>query len=209
MKIGDGSGLGDAYGATIDRIKAQGEGNWQHAMNVLMWVSHAERPLMVDELCHALAVELGSTNFNAENVPSMSTLISCCQGLITVDKEVSTVRLIHSTLKEYLSARPDIFSRPHSAMAEVCLTYMNLTEVKALSTAPSPQILDTPFLRYCSRHWGVHARREFSDYARSLALHLLQEYDSHISAKLLLEQISNKSLEDMGTGFRFSGLHCV
>jgi len=207
--MGDGLGLVDAYGATIERIKAQGRGNWRLAMDALMWVSHAERPLMVDELCHALAVELGSTNFNSENVPSMSTLISCCQGLITVDKEASTVRLIHFTLKEYLSTRLDIFSGPHSAMAEICLTYLNWKEVKALSTAPSPHILDTPFLGYCSLYWGVHARRELSDYARSLALHLLQEYDGQISAKSLLEQTDNASLKDMGTGFRFSGIHCA
>ena len=211
-RIGDGSGpsgLADVYGVTIERIKVQGRGNWQLAMNVLMWVSHAERPLMVDELCYALAVELGSTNFNSENVPSMSTLISCCQGLITVDKEASTVRLVHFTLKEYLSACPDIFSRPHSAMAEVCLTYLNSKEVKALSTGLSPHIFDTPFLGYCSRHWGGHAGRELSDYARSLALNLLQEYDGHISAKSFIKQISNTSLEDMGIGFRFSGLHCA
>ena len=208
-KTRDGLGLGDAYCVTIERAEAQGEGSWRLAMEALMWISHAERSLMVDELRHALAVELGSTNFNAENVPSMSTLISCCQGLITVDKEASAVRLIHSTLKEYLSTRPDLFSRPHSTMAEVCLTYLNSKKLKALSTAPSPHILDTPFLRYCSRHWGGHARRELSDFARSLALHLLQEYDSHISAKSLLEQISNVSLKDMGAGFRFGGLHCA
>ena len=208
-KMGDGSGLEDAYSATIERIKAQGGGNRRLAMDALMWVSHAERPLMADELCHALAVELGSTNFNAENVPSMSTLISCCQGLITVDKEASTVRLIHFTLKEYLSARIDMFGRPHSAMAEICLTYLNLEEVKALSAVPAPHIFRTSFLRYCSRNWGVHANRELSDHARSLTLHLLQEYDGHISAKSLLEQIGYTNSEDSVASFRFSGLHCA
>ena len=62
--------------------------------------------------------------YGTENVPSISTLIGCCQGLITVDKEAFTVRLIHFTLQEYLSAHPDIFSRPHSAIAEICLTYL-------------------------------------------------------------------------------------
>jgi len=133
-KIGDGLGSADAYSVTIERIKSQGEGNWCLAMDALIWVSHAERPLMADELCHALAVELGSRNFNSDNVPSISTLISCCQGLVTVDKEASTVRLIHFTLKEYLSARPDIFSRPHSTIAEICLTNLNSKEVKALSS---------------------------------------------------------------------------
>ena len=208
-KMTDGLGLGDAYSATIERIKAQGGGKSWLGMEALMWVSHAERPLREDELCHALAVELSSTYFNAENVPSMSTLVSCCQGLITLDKKASTVRLIHFTLQEYLSTHPNIFRRPHSAMAEICLTYLNSAQVKALSANPSRHTLNTPFLEYCSLYWGVHAKRELSAHARSLALHLLQEYDGHISAKYLLAQAEGMSLEDFGTSFRFSGLHCA
>ena len=79
----DGLGLGDAYGATIERIKAQGGGKSKLGMEALMWISHAERPLTVHELCDALAIELGSTDFNADNVPSITTLVGCCQGLIT------------------------------------------------------------------------------------------------------------------------------
>jgi len=98
VKMTDGLGLGGVYGATIERIKAQAGDKPGLGMAALMWVSHAERPLQADELCHALAVELGSTDFNAGNVPSISTLVGCCQGLITIDKEASTVRLIHFTL---------------------------------------------------------------------------------------------------------------
>ena len=137
-----------------------------------MWVSHAERPLSADEVCHALAVEPGSTEFNAGNVPSMSTLVTCCQGLITVDKE-STVRLIHFTLKEYLSAHPDIFNKPRSTMAEICLTYLDSEQVRVLSSDDTRHILETPFLGYCSLYWGVHAKRELSDCARSLAIRLI------------------------------------
>ena len=150
-------------------------------MAALMWISHAERTLRSDELCHALAVELASRDFNVSNVPSMSTLVICCKGLITVDKEASTVRLIHFTLQEYLSAHRDIFDRPHSTIAEICLTYLNLKPVKAITFDPYPDLSNTPFLEYCSLYCGVHAKKELSDYASSLALQLFQEYDDHIS----------------------------
>ena len=181
-----GLGLGDAYGATVGRIKAQGGNKSRLGMEALMWISHAERPPMADQLCHALGIELGSTDFNAGNIPSMATLVSCCQGLITVDKEASTVRLIHFTLKEYLSAHPDIFRRPHSSMAEICLTYLNSQKVKALSGFYDSSTLKkhNPFLEYCSLYWGVHAKRDLSDCARSLALQLLQEYDGHVSIEI-------------------------
>ena len=66
-----GLGLGDAYGATLDRMKKQGEDKARLGISVLMWISHAERPLKTDELCHALAVEIGSLNLNTDNVPSV------------------------------------------------------------------------------------------------------------------------------------------
>ena len=206
-KMTEGLGLGHAYGTTIERIKALGGDKSQLGMEALMWISHAERPLRANELCHALAVKLGSPHFNPENVPSISTLVNCCQGLITVDKE-SIVRLIHFTLKEYLSAHPHIFRRPHSEIAEVCLTYLNSEQVKALSAA-YPHNLETPFLGYCSRYWGVHAERDLSSHGRSLALELFRDYGGHISAQLLLEQVTYSGFRRQEMKFGFSGLHCA
>ena len=205
----DGLELGDIYGATIERIKAQDGGKSRLGMTALMWISHAERPPQADELCNALAVQIGSTDFDVGNIPSMSTVVSCCQGLITVDKEASTVRLIHFTLQEYLSAHPDIFSNPHSLMAEICLTYLNSQQVKALLTTPSPNTQSASFLEYCSVYWGVHAKRELSDSARSLALKLLEEDYGQISTKILLKQIKHFYYWNYNTFSPFSGLHCA
>jgi len=46
----NGLGLGDVYGATIERIKAQGGEKSRLGMEALMWISHAERPLKANEL---------------------------------------------------------------------------------------------------------------------------------------------------------------
>ena len=218
--------LEDAYGTTIERMKAQDGDKLRLGMAALMWIIHAERPLRAEELCHALGVELGSQDFNASNVPSASTLVGCCQGLITVDKETSIVRLIHHTVKEYLSAHHHISNKPHAEMAEICLTYLNSKQVKALSANPSAVTHDNPFLGYCSLYWGVHAKMDLSGGARSLALTLLQEYDGHISGKLLLEQVEHQDRWDSGSSFsrdpgsdvrfvryghssHFSGLECA
>ena len=174
-----------------------------------MWISHAERPLQADELCHALAVKLGSTDFNTDNIPLISTLVSCCQGLITVDKEASTVRLIHFTLQEYLSTHPDVFSGPHSAMAEICLSFLSSRRVKALSTGPSPDAQNIPFLSYCSVYWGIHVKRELSDCAKSLAVELLKDNYGQIPTRSLLEQEPNLKLWPLNTASPFSGLHCA
>jgi len=220
------------YVATIERINAQGGDKSRLGMGALMYTSHAERPLSPDELCHALAIELDSTHFNAGNIPSVSTLVSCCQGLISVDKDVfgPRVRLIHFTLKEYFSTHPNIFSRPHSAMAEICLTYLNSYQVKPLLTLSAlhsrktrrsvarPRVksyFDTyaldhyPFLKYCAINWGVHAKRELSDRSRSLALELLQGGGGHKFAQFILRQDRSLQLRRDDTLSPFSGLHCA
>jgi len=119
------------------------------------------------------------------------------------------VRLIHFTLQEYLSTSPDIFSRPPSTMAEICLTYLNSKEVMAIPADGSPDISDTPFIKYSSLHWGSHTKKQLSDHGRSLVLQLLQECDGHISTKLLLEQAGHLELKGVGMRFPVSGLHCA
>jgi len=133
----DGLGLGDAYGATIGRIKAQNTDRARLGIEALMWISHSERPLSVDEICHALALEIGSAEINTDNLPSIRTVLGCCLGLATVDKGSSTIRLIHFTLKEYLSRHADLFDKPHSGIAETCLTYLNFPAMKQLPSRPS------------------------------------------------------------------------
>ena len=133
----DHPGLEGAYGETLGRIKRQGKEGSRLGMAALMWISHSERPLKVDELCHALGVEIGSADLDCDKVPSIRTLLACCQGLVSVHKECSTVRLIHFTLQEYLQVHPELFDRPHATIAETCLSYLNSRQVKALSGSPS------------------------------------------------------------------------
>ena len=42
-----------------------------------------------------------------------------------MDKETSTMRLIHLTLQEYLSPHLHIPTRPCSPIAEICLNFLN------------------------------------------------------------------------------------
>ena len=181
----DGLGLGGAYDATIGRIKAQKGDGARLGMEALMWISHSERILSVDEICHALAVEIELADVNINNVPSIRTVLGCCQGLAAVDERSSTIRLIHFRLKEYLSRHADLFDRPHSRIAETCLTYLNFQAIKDLSASPSHGLQGTPLLGYSSLYWGTHMRMQLPDRSRCLALKLLNQYDNHISAGLL------------------------
>ena len=74
----NGLDLGSAYGETLRRIMAQGKEKARLGMAVLMWITYSRRPLQVDEICHAIAVRIGSNNADKDDIPAILTLLSCC-----------------------------------------------------------------------------------------------------------------------------------
>ena len=191
-RIKNGLDFGDAYGVTLGRIKAQGGEKARIGIAVLLWISRSRRPLKADEVCHAIPTQIGSNDLDSDDIPAISTLLGCCQGLVTMEKGTSTIRLIHFTLQEYLCTHPDLFDRGHSMLAETCLTYLNFQHIKDLGADPPPDPRSTPFLKYCSLYWGTHMRMELSDPAKTSALRLLDQFDGHISAKFLWESIAGE-----------------
>ena len=115
-----------------------------------------------DGLCHALGVHTGSTDTNPDNIPSIQTLLASCLGLVIVDREGSTIRLVHFTLHEYLNSRSEVFQNPHSATAEVCLTYLNFDCIRELSLDLYEALQKHPFLNHasCYRKKRNHGGRE-------------------------------------------------
>ena len=208
-KTTTGDGLGDAYTATLSRIRAlEGSGS-KLGMEVLMWVSHAKRPLHINELCHALGVE-ESEDLDIRNIPTIETLLACSLGLITVEKSSSTVRLVHYTLQEHLSNNNELFPSAHSIIAEVCLAYLNFPHVRGISPTLRSVPPTAPFVEYASCHWGTHARWGTTESVKTLALRLLDEYDKHISAKVLLLHgvgAQEQPFDQDDTPKGFTGLH--
>jgi len=181
-----GNNLGDAYATTLDRVKAQKGSRPRLGMDALMWVSNSERPLHAGELCHALGVRIGSADLDVENVPTIRTLVGCSLGLIAVEASSSTVRLVHSTLQDYLSNNQSLFASPHSMIAEVCLTYLNFWCVCKLSLTLGSAPPSFPLVKYASCYWGKHIGRQKAERVTSLALRLLIGFEQHISSRFLL-----------------------
>jgi len=207
-----GNGLSEAYTATISRIKVQKGYKAALGLKVLMWVLYSERPLRGEELCHALGVEIGSEDLDLENVPALRTLLASCLGLVTVEESSSTVRLVHFTLQEHLSSDTALFRSSHSAIAEVCLTYLNFGSVRRLSPTLTSAPGTTPLLEYSSVHWGEHARKGMTEDIKILALRLLDRFDQHISANVLLfhyhhEILGGEYCSGAAGPVGFTGLH--
>ena len=202
-----GVDLDNVYAQTLQQIRDQKGNRSKLGMEVLMWISHAERPLRIDELCHALAVDMESTDLDRENIPPQDTVLGSCLGLAVVDPETSTIRLIHYTLQEYLS-RPCILPDAHKTLGQKCLTYLNYNSVRGLPANGVPNRGDMPFLEYSSLCWGSHAKIGLSDQAKSLALELLNQSSNHISATLLLSQAGTSHSCSLAQHV-WPGLHCA
>jgi len=205
-----GNGLRDAYSVTLARIKAQKGSKSRVGMEVLM-LSHSERPLKVNELCHAMGVEIGSSDLNPRNIPAIETLLGCSLGLVTVEASSFTVPLIHYTLQEYLSNNTDVFHSPHSRIAQVCLTYLNFQCIRDLPPVFTRFPLAMPLLPYASDFWGAYTKREITESVTTLSLRLLDGFDKHVSAGILLSRSRYDWNREFGRSdpAGFAGLHCA
>jgi hypothetical protein len=108
--------LETAFESTISRIKNQISERFTQAMDVLKWTFLTQRPLTVIELRHALSVMIDPSKMQPgklplaydeslhwDNFPSEKSLLDWCLGLIIIDEETSTVRLVHKSLHDYLT----------------------------------------------------------------------------------------------------------
>ena len=84
------------YDETMIRINGQVKGDMHLAKKVLSWITYAHRPLSLEELRHALAVSPGMTKMDTDDLVDESILTSVCAGLVVVEKQSTTVRLVRA-----------------------------------------------------------------------------------------------------------------
>lgn len=170
--------LHQAFYQTLARVQRQPDGRKRLGMNILLWVSHAQGSLTVTELSEAMAVKPGNTSLNPRRRPSQNIMIECCLGLVTVDRESSSVRLVHYALQEFFrDHREEIFPSGEDEIAEICITYLCFDDFVRGSceseAAIERLIQNSPLLRYSSSYWGHHVRFSHCDRIYGLALRLL------------------------------------
>lgn len=153
--------LDAAFGETLRRIKAQGDSTRELALNCLMWISHAKRPLTVEELSDALAITKTYTcsiPFNVKYRPLQKQITDSCHGLITVDQKSKIARLAHYSIHEYLrGSQVQTFADGEKIIAEVCIAYQMLEPFESECLWEESEILkmldDCPFYAYAARKW--------------------------------------------------------
>lgn len=191
------SGVNDTYDQALQRIRAlreeNGEEDSRYAMNLLMWITFARRPLTVAEMEHAVTSSFdmfnlppnedcvaGASDVDPEEVLSASVLTSLCAGLVIVDAS-DKVLFVHFTTQDYfLTNSSALFPEAHLAMARSCLTYLSMEPFQK-GPCPEPyeselrkRALQYPFMAYCSNNIGWHGQRTASKYLTKSVLAFLR-----------------------------------
>ncbi len=172
-----------AYGQAMQRIENQKPGFRILAERTLSWITYACCLLTVTELRHALAIELGVSEFDEDNLDDIKDIVSVCCGLIIIDSEKEAVSFVHYTTQEYFrKAGSHHFPNAQEEIANSCITYLLFrefgegwvdddTEGKGwvwdsgghfhwIASAPvEARIVKYPFLRYAARFWARHAEK--------------------------------------------------
>ena len=159
-----GESLHEAYSNLIVGIEGQSTRHRKLAKSVLSWMSYAPYPLSTGELCHAVAVEPGDCQLDPEKIPDIDKIVSVCAGLVVVDNDSHSVRLIHQSTRHYLrSIRESWMPGAREQIASVCLTYVSF-DTFASGACGSAEDLATrvaknPFYSYAAQNWAAFSFR--------------------------------------------------
>jgi hypothetical protein len=157
----------------MKRIEGQLSDQKELAKEALSWITCSKRPLTTVELQHALAIKVGQAEFDEGNIPDIEDIVSVCAGLVTVDEEGGSIRLIHYTTQKYFErTQKQWFPTAESDITTICATYLSFS-VFGSGSCPTDshfeeRLLLNPLYDYAAHYWGQHARQASSLHSKVL-----------------------------------------
>ena len=178
------------------------------ALNCLIWIIYAQRPLDTREL--QVAVALTSNRACQQptdiEVDKVEVILEACGNLLL--EENNAIRPVHYSVQEFLLKSPDKISSQsfrgqltdldsvHSTLADVCIRYMQLgtfshpcQHVYELDDS----LLDAPFALYAAHHFDYHLSRceDISESTLHLVDNLLQQSSAFLAAILQIRYLQD------------------
>ncbi|KFY41877.1 hypothetical protein V494_02746 [Pseudogymnoascus sp. VKM F-4513 (FW-928)] len=208
------SAYDDAYKDTMVRIEGQLLDQKDLAQQVLSWITCAKRPLNMSELQHALAVELGESTLDEDNLPQIEDMVSVCAGLVTVDEESEIIRLVHYTTQEYFErTRETWFPNLETEAAKICVTYLSFDTFESgaclSEEAFEERLRSNQLYNYASCNWGHHAREAITSIPEVHSfLHKNAQVQASIQELLVNKKLYGSQLRSSTDFFwEMAGLH--
>ncbi|TFK24828.1 ankyrin [Coprinopsis marcescibilis] len=209
-------GMEDMYGETIRRIELQPRRHVELAKRALTWLLYSHRSLSMEELQYAVSICPKSYEYDPERIVHKDALISLCCGLVTVNEDNQSVRLVHYTAKDCLRVtllKDD--PNPHALIACTCaalLLQYGFHDQKILYTDELEIAFKAhPLLEYSYDNWVSHMQA--SDPVPPKIIHFVQKCRRypypvpsgfaldhlgyiHVAAMYNIPSILSNSLED-------------
>lgn len=141
-------GLPEMYDQLLSRIRKTGEGKL--VQKIFHWIACARRPLSLQELGEAIAIEpLQKSSEPERYVNDITQIPSWSRGLFTCDEEDHAMEFAHATVKEFLLGKCQ--NKANSGfhfqaeivdheLGEICVTYLNFSDFeRQLVKRPKPK----------------------------------------------------------------------
>ncbi|KAH8170601.1 protein kinase domain-containing protein [Sarocladium implicatum] len=153
--------LDATYEQALVKILNQSGGDGELAETVLFWVICARAPLSVSALQHMYATRSLDTGdaLEEDDLPDDEILTSLFGGLLSIDREFESVRIVHYTAQQYfLQAHQDKVQRARLEMTELSLAYLTLPNFAGGASKSdadmTARLRNFAFLEYAAHHWG-------------------------------------------------------
>jgi hypothetical protein len=155
------SALDEAYKKAIEQIQRQRGDLPRDALLTFSWIVNARRQITVPELRDALAVEIGKSALDEDNIPTVEHITKACAPLVVVDEESSIIRLVHYTTQEYFERTQNLwFPNAQRDITTTCVTYLSFDTFEA-GFCPTDKefkarVQQNPLYDYAAQNWGHH-----------------------------------------------------
>ena len=193
----------EMYTQSLERIAKQPESRRKRGRRILAWIFKAYRPLSVNELLHALVVEECDEpprQLDRSALVQPKVLLDECAGLVTIERSSQTVRFMHATTHEFISALENEFmTSADRNILKACINYMSF---KAFARGPSAsdedlnlRLREYPFFTYSTQFWGRHLAKAEDAELEKMTLKLLDSKE----VMMAINQVAHLS------NFKFPG----
>lgn len=90
------------YDSTMERVNSQDNDDARLAAQVIAWVYYSVKDLSIPVVQQALARQRDDDPYDGDCMIDADLLLSVCAGLVIENPETKTIRLMHTTVAEYL-----------------------------------------------------------------------------------------------------------
>ena len=137
--------LPETYKRCLERVP---DTTRQYTLQMLKWVTFAERPLLTSEIQEAIAFYLTDRQWNQDKVPMKSRVLEFCANLVVEDEIDKTVRLTHPSVRQFLLDEhlcpKEYWQDPayERELGELCVNYLSFTDFSHQVQRVSPSMHD-------------------------------------------------------------------